>query len=364
MTARLPIFDRSSAPSLPFPRGWYVVADSDELAPGDVRPVKALGRDLVVFRTEDGVAHVTNAYCPHLGAHLGHGGRVVGNNIRCPFHAWEFEGASGRCVKAAHGDPPPPRAAVKRWHVRENDGLVLVWYHEAGEDPEWYVPSQPDFDLPWSGWRKYTREFKARIQDVGENDADASHSPAMHGLTDTLPQLEMETDGPHCVWTMKLKAAREAVGIPKLPFGLWDKLGVPKELDARVQIHRSGFSIGLIRQWSTLPGGISFRSQTYATTTPIDDEHVRFVARHRVQPTPIAPLTRLALKRYADLFDTTLEEDLEVWAHKIYRMRPVASKTDWSVLKFRKWARQFYADGVYEDALRLEDEMRAAGTLP
>lgn len=339
------------------------MADSDELPRGAVKPVKALGRDLVVFRGDNGEAHVTSAYCPHLGAHLGYGGKVVGNHIRCPFHGWEFDGTSGKCMKAAHGDPVPPKAAVRRWPVQEIDGLVLVWFHEAGEDPDWEVSAQPDFDLSWSPWRKRTWEFKARIQDVGENDADISHSPVMHFMTDDLPELEMETNGPHCKWKMKMRARREAFGLPDIPWAL-DLLRVPTHIDSRIEVWRSGFSLGLIRQWSTLPGNFQLRSQTYCTTTPIDDENVRFVARHRVAPTPLKPLTNLILDKYAYVFDTTLEEDLEIWEHKVYRMRPVASRSDWSVLKFRKWARQFYGPGVYEAALAREDEMRSAGTLP
>ncbi len=363
MTARLPIFDRSSAPSLPFPRGWYVAAESDELPRGGVKAIKALGRDLVVFRTEDGEAHVTNAYCPHLGAHIGHGGTVVGDRIRCPFHGWEFEGRSGKCLKAAHGDPVPMRGEIKRWHVAEMDGVILIWFHEDGEAPTWEVKPQPDFDLKWTPWRKKVWEFKARIQDVAENDADVSHSPAMHYITEELPELEMDTEGQICDWKMKLVASRAAFGLPDMP-RLWDLLRVPKRIPARIEVRRSGFSLGLIRQWSQLPGGFELRSQTFITTTPIDDERVRVVARHRVEPTAFRPLTKIVLDKYCELFDTTFEEDMVVWEHKIYRMRPMASKSDWSVLKLRKWARQFYGEGVYEEALRREDEMRKAGVLP
>lgn len=363
MSLRLPVFDRSSAPSLPFPRGWYVIADSEDLGRGDVKAVKAFGRDLVVFRTEDGEAHVTNAYCPHLGAHLGHGGTVVGNNVRCPFHGWEFEGKTGKCLKAAHGDAVPLRAAIKRWEVEELDGLILVWFHEEGAAPDWECKPQPDFDMAWSPWRKRTWEFKARIQDVAENDADVSHSPAVHYMTDVLPELEMETEGPICDWKMKMIANREAFGLPDMPRVL-DMLRVPKTIPARIEVRRTGFSIGLIRQWSTLPLGFKLRSQTFITTTPIDDEHVRVVGRHRVAPTPIPRLTNLVLDKYCNIFDTTFEEDITIWENKVYRMRPMASKSDWSILKLRKWARQFYGEGVYEDALRREDEMRKDGTLP
>jgi 3-ketosteroid 9alpha-monooxygenase subunit A len=363
MSLRLSLVDRSLAPSLPFPRGWYVIADSDQVARGEVKPITAFGRELVVFRTADGEAHVTNAYCPHLGAHLGHGGTIVGNCIRCPFHGWKFEGKTGRCVEAAHGDPVPARAELRRWHVDERDGVILLWFHDEGAAPDWTVEPQPDFALSWTPWRKRTWEFKARIQDVGENDADISHSPTMHYLTDELPGLEMETRGPICDWKMSLVATRAAIGLPNVP-RLWDLLGVPKGIPARIEVRRSGFSLGLIRQWSTLPGGFQICSQTYISTTPIDDQHVRVVARHRVQPTPLRPVTHLVLTKYASLFDTTFEEDVKIWENKVYRMRPMASKSDWAVLKFRKWARQFYGEGVYEEALHREDELRRAGTLP
>ena len=80
-------------PFPPFPDGWFQVGYSDELAPGQVVPLKYFGRELVLYRGEDGVAHLLDAHCPHLGAHLGHGGRVVGADIECPFHAWKFSGA-------------------------------------------------------------------------------------------------------------------------------------------------------------------------------------------------------------------------------------------------------------------------------
>ena len=42
-----------------------------------------------------------DAYCPHLGAHLGHGGRVEGGAVRCPFHAWLW-GGDGRCLEVPY----------------------------------------------------------------------------------------------------------------------------------------------------------------------------------------------------------------------------------------------------------------------
>lgn len=42
----------------------------------------------------------------HLGAHLGHGGRVQGDIVICPFHGLGFNPA-GECVRAPAGTTPP-----------------------------------------------------------------------------------------------------------------------------------------------------------------------------------------------------------------------------------------------------------------
>lgn len=85
---------------LPMPYGWFQVLYSHELAPGESKPLEYFGTDLVIFRTESGEAKVLDAYCPHMGAHLGYGirgetgrgGRVSGDSIVCPFHGWAFDG--------------------------------------------------------------------------------------------------------------------------------------------------------------------------------------------------------------------------------------------------------------------------------
>ena len=43
------------------PNGWFSVASADDLLRGDVRPLHYLGRDLVLFRGEDGSARVFDA---------------------------------------------------------------------------------------------------------------------------------------------------------------------------------------------------------------------------------------------------------------------------------------------------------------
>ena len=94
---------------LDFPIGWYSVARGNELGVGEVKQVYSFDRELALFRTRSGIAVVTDAFCPHLGAHLGVEGRVVGETIRCPFHGWRY-GTDGRISKRASSRNRRPRS--------------------------------------------------------------------------------------------------------------------------------------------------------------------------------------------------------------------------------------------------------------
>ena len=62
------------------------------------------GLNLAVFRDESGEAHALDAYCPHMGANLAVGGRVIGDCIECPFHGWQFRGNDGKCTKIPNSE--------------------------------------------------------------------------------------------------------------------------------------------------------------------------------------------------------------------------------------------------------------------
>jgi len=47
-------------------------------------------------------------------------------------------------------------------------------------------------------------------------------------------------------------------------------------------------------------------------------------------------------------------EDVPIWENKVYRMRPVASRSDWAILRFRRWARQFYDPDHWDAAMSHE----------
>ncbi|XP_057216902.1 cholesterol 7-desaturase nvd isoform X2 [Triplophysa rosa] len=164
-----------------YPNGWYRVLDSHMLERGDVKSVTILGQQVAVLRGQDGKAYVVDAYCPHLGANLAVGGRVVGGCIECPFHGWQFRGQDGKCVKIPYADKVPEFAKVRCWPSCEINGQVLVWFHCDGLEPSWRVPEQSEITRGEWVYRGRTEHFiNAHIEEIPENAADIAHLAHLH----------------------------------------------------------------------------------------------------------------------------------------------------------------------------------------
>src|SRR5581483_6016884 len=114
---------------------WYVVAKSVEVAPGRPHGVKALGRNLVLWRDEDGKIHCLDDRCPHRGAPLSRG-EVIEGNIVCRYHGVTLD-AAGKVLRV----PAMPNCALEGRQGAEayatneaNDGVFV--YFPSAEAPE------------------------------------------------------------------------------------------------------------------------------------------------------------------------------------------------------------------------------------
>jgi len=297
-----------TAPRFPFPlpNGWFIVAAAGDVAPGEVRPLYYFGRDLVLFRTDEGVAHVTDAYCAHLGAHLGVGGRVEGETLVCPFHGWRYEGEGGRCVGIPYGSGKiPSRAKVRAFPTLERNAMVWAWFHLAGEPPFYDVPELFEVDDPeWSD--PYTVAFRVGTvcQEMAENNHDPAHFQFVHG-TESIPEEDALIEGTFKrVVSMGGEFVRESYGL----------------------------GLGVLR----LGHDITFLS----STTPIDEEsvYVRWTFLCPRSAGPGAPAEAAAA------FTSGLSQDIPIWENKRYVARPVLLREERSILEHRAWCEQFYSD--------------------
>jgi len=309
-----------------FPFGWYRAVFSEELAVGEVKPLHFLKRDLVAWRDESGAAHVMDAYCPHLGAHLGYGGRVEGCELVCPFHWWRW-GADGRNTRIPYEGSRNPAARIETYPTLECNDTVLFWYHPTGEAPLWEVPPI-DFldDDAWTAYDRYTWHLPIPWQEFAENGPDFIHLRTVHGAVD-VPELEAyEMEG----FTSRVRS-KVNFDTPRGP--------------ARGRIDTDAWGPGFsVARFSGI-----IDACFVAASTPIDFETLEVTHSYKIRklgetPERLEKTRRVGAALVRDLVKQ-VEEDAVIFQQKICQLQPRLSKADGPIARFREWASRFYVDG-------------------
>lgn len=307
----------------PFPRypnGWFQIAYSHELEKGGVLPLKYFGKDLVLFRAEDGAPHLLDAHCAHLGAHLGFGGKVVDGCIKCPFHAWRFDG-TGQCVEVPYSSKVPPKAKIKGWTIKEVNGLILAWHHAKGEGPQWDIDPIPEHGS--EGWTPYEYrrwKIKTHNQEMAENAVDSAHFHYVHGTLEQ-PKTNAQVDG-HL-----LRVFSETK--MKTPMG---------NVGGSVESISFGFGYALTRFKGIV------ETLLVAGPTPIDDDYVDVRFAFTVKKHEHASVTSTVGAAFIREIERQLGQDIPIWENKIYVNPPLIADGDGPIGLFRRWTRQFYGE--------------------
>jgi nitrite reductase/ring-hydroxylating ferredoxin subunit len=306
----------------PVPFGWFAVAWSQHLSVGAVVAHRAFGRDLVLWRDEDGAAHVHDAFCPHLGAHLGHGGRVAGGELVCPFHGWEFD-ADGRNTCIPYSERTNAKARLRTYPVLERNGLVMVWYHPNDTPPEWDIPVVDEFaPEPAEFAPAVCRYFviDTAWQEMAENGVDAAHFRYVHGTAE-VPILERyEPDG-----VQSHMRSRQLFVTPR------------GNVEGRIDTDAWGPGFSVVR-FSGIVDTVLL-----GCATPIDEDHCEMRFTFTVRRFADARATTSVGEAAINEISRQLLEDKPIWEHKVFVERPALADTDGPFLQFRQWAAQFYA---------------------
>jgi len=305
-------------PIPPFPTGWFQVAYSDEVEVGAVVPLEYFGEHLVLYRDNNGTAHVLDAFCPHLGAHLGYGGVVEDNCIRCPFHAWRFD-AAGQCVEIPYAEKIPSQAKLRSWPVFEANGMIMVHHHIAGGEPGWELPQLSEYNS--DGWTPYVRRrWKVRThnQEMAENGVDSAHFKYVHG-TPEQPKTRAEIDG-------HMFRVRSPVQYTT-PQG---------DVEGQIASDSYGFGFSLVRFTGIV------ETLLVSSVTPIDGEYVDVRFSFTTKRIGNETITANVANAFIAEIERQLGQDIPIWEHKIMKSPPVLCDGDGPIGLFRRWAKQFY----------------------
>lgn len=337
-----------------FARGWFAVANGSDVG-RKPQTLHYFGQDLVAYRGTSGRVVVLDAYCPHMGTHLGSGpnsatstsdAHMEGDNIRCPFHAWRF-GPDGVCNHIPYHDGPiPPAARVKSWPVDERYGIVFVWNDPEGLAPDFPVAEFPEWDDPtYVRWRglEYLCDLNHPIE-IFDNMSDCAHLDHLHGTR--VVRYENEYAG----HVLHQREAALSDGVPGI---------MGKELTTLSGYVGPGIAFGRF---------LELQAAEIICATPIDDGTCRLWQAAMVRPP--AGIEGEAAVQFRDAvsgqFGSGLLRDGEVWKAKRPAINVMQLPSDGPFRQSRTWYSQFFnprAKGA-EIAKRIEGRYYAKGMPP
>jgi nitrite reductase/ring-hydroxylating ferredoxin subunit len=167
-----------------YDKQWYPICLSTDLTAGQVISREFLNGRVVVYRGDSGQPHVLSAFCRHMGADLAVG-QVVGENIRCAFHHWSYNG-TGECVHIASGDTAPKDTKLFNFPTRESLGLIWAF---NGHTPDMDLPSFTVAEEALTVSAIHNRDMNVDTYMVFSNSMDFQHLKVIHGV-ELLGDLE------------------------------------------------------------------------------------------------------------------------------------------------------------------------------
>lgn len=308
------------------PSGWFAVAESPDIEVGDAKAAYYFDTHLVVWRDETGVPHVQDAFCPHLGAHLGHGGKVDHCAIICPFHGWKFDG-EGTNVEIPYSTRTNGKARIRTYPADERNGFIYAWYHPFEGEPTYEIPTVEEILTDeFAGPIKTHHIVETGLQEMAENAVDSAHFRWVHNV-DQVPEIEAyDVDGHRTMMRSK-----QLFPTPR---------GV---VEGRIDSNAEGPGVSIVR----FSGIIDTILVTASTPVRSDQVETRF--HFYVRNMGDAATNSSVGKAFAAEVDKQFMEDMPIWEHKAHLVRPALADTDGPFMKFRKWYAQFYVDQISDD---------------
>jgi len=165
---------------------WYPAIVSEDLPHNQVKTVRLLGDNIVLFRGKDGKIGALENRCPHRGPLLSLGQSNVWDigTITCRYHGATFN-TKGDCVAFLGDGADSPACGNARYKVRsypafERNGVVFLWMgEEEPEDIMTNIPRAPDALADGHSF-VFTGQIPYSYLNMIDNATDMTHVGCLH----------------------------------------------------------------------------------------------------------------------------------------------------------------------------------------
>ncbi len=160
------------------PDHWYPLAWSDDVRPGKAVARRLMGEPVVIYRSApksgEGRLFALEDRCAHRQVPLSMG-VVQGEGLRCGYHGWAYDGASGKCTDVPYLGKERLPNGVRSYPVAEVDGLVFVFPGDPALAAERLPPSLGSKADAAYKTRRLNRELACHYTFCHENLFDMNH---------------------------------------------------------------------------------------------------------------------------------------------------------------------------------------------
>lgn len=158
---------------------WQPIAASTSIQTGKARPIRVLGEDLTLYRGESGKPYLLAERCAHRCTLL-HTGHVQGDQLRCMYHGWRYDG-SGQCTEqpAERRGARPDLVKITAYPLHEYATLIFAWMGE-GPAPEFNLPRKDVLDDPGRNLFLFEETWDCHWFQTVENSLDGAHIGYAH----------------------------------------------------------------------------------------------------------------------------------------------------------------------------------------
>jgi len=331
------------------PTGWFQVAWSDEIAVGAVHTMKYFGQEMVAWRAESGRLTVMNAYCEHLGAHLGYGGTVVGEVLQCPFHGWQWSD-EGRNVCIPYEARPNRGRRIQTYPVVERNESVYIWHDVEGREPFFDAPdvfasfadgtSAADY---YPQQRLFRQGLEMHPQYVLENGVDFAHFKYVHQtpIVPVFTRHDFDEPVSYVDFTITFEG---------------DDGQRIEDVNSGVNAINGGLGIAVTKSWGMID------NRTISAITPVDDStsDVRFMVYIGRTESTNPERAKAKAQEFGAEVIRQFTQDIYIWSHQRYSDPPALAGSEFEgFTAIRTWATRFYPDGKGGSAADL-----AAAAIP
>lgn len=185
----------------PFPLDmWYVAAFSKELKDKPLART-LLNQPIVIYRDLKGSVNALQDRCCHRQLPLSMG-TIEEEGLRCGYHGLLFDG-KGKCLEVPGQSKVPRKAKVSPFTVKEQDGLVWIWFGSNDTSEPTAPPPRYEYhDHPDYVYGGDIYHYNAPYQLIHDNLLDLSHLGYVHlktiggdAHTHMNAEMEVETEG-------------------------------------------------------------------------------------------------------------------------------------------------------------------------